>query len=275
MQLRLAHPADPDGAFAFHGLATGKVDPRGHQIEIVVADLAGLNNLASRGMYEATMLSAHSYALAAGDYVLSAAGGIFGHGTGPVVVSAEPMDPAQLREVTVATAGTTSSAYLVWSLRSPALRTMVLPGDKLLAAVRTGLVPAALIAHSQRMTAHQPGLQVVLDLGQWWCARNEPLALPLHVLGLRRDLPASVQQDLTAMVRDSVRYALANPAEALAAAAGYSPVEDVRLRDHVLGCVTGMTMEMGQAGRDAIQRFLSQGAEGGLLLQPNVLDVVD
>ncbi len=273
--MRLAHPGDPDSALVFHGLATGKVDCRGHRIEIVISDLAGLNNLASRGMYEATMLSAHSYALAAGDYVLSAAGGIFGHGTGPVVVSAEPLDPAQLREVTVATASTTSSAYLAWSILSPSLRTMVLPGDKLLAAVRTGLVPAALVAHSQRMTAHQPGLEVVLDLGRWWCARNEPLALPLHVLGLRRDLPAAVQRDLTAIVRDSVRYGLANPAAALAAAAAYSPIEDARLRDHVLGCVTEMSMDMGQAGRDAIDRFLSQGAEGGLVLPPEALEVVD
>ncbi|MFP4355860.1 MAG: MqnA/MqnD/SBP family protein [Phycisphaerae bacterium] len=275
MPIRLAHPPDPDSAFAFHGLAAGKVDRRGLEIEITVQDLAGLNDLACRKCFEATVVSAHAYGLVACDYALSSAGGIFGHDTGPVVISAEPIQPSQIAQLTVATAATTTSAYLAYSLLSPALRTMVLPGDKLIAAVQTGLVPCALVAHTNRMTAALPGLHEVIDLGKWWCSRNKPLPMPLHVTALRRDLDPSCQQRLVAVIRDSVRFGLANPVEALVAAERFSPIDGARLRDHVLGCVTEMSLDMGQLGRSAIDRFLSQGDEAALLFAPQTLDVID
>src|SRR6266540_6719621 len=116
MKIRLGHSPDPDDAFMFWGLAAGEVDPRGFEFEHVLRDIQTLNEWALEGRLEVTALSLHSYPFVQDKYVLLPHGASMGSGYGPVVVSREPMEAAQLSEIEIAVPGRMTTAFLVLRL---------------------------------------------------------------------------------------------------------------------------------------------------------------
>ena len=82
MRIRLGHSPDPDDAFMFYGLAAGKVDDGGFQVEHVIEDIQTLNERATRGELEVTALSLHAWSYVADRYILTPWGGSFGEAMG-------------------------------------------------------------------------------------------------------------------------------------------------------------------------------------------------
>jgi 1,4-dihydroxy-6-naphthoate synthase len=58
--IRVGHP-DPDDAFMFHGLASGKVKFDNIRIEHMLEDIQSLNERAMKAEPEVTAISAHAY----------------------------------------------------------------------------------------------------------------------------------------------------------------------------------------------------------------------
>ncbi len=54
--IRFGHSPDPDDAFMFYGLASGKVAAEGYRIVQVLKDIEALNRLAMEGAIEVTAL---------------------------------------------------------------------------------------------------------------------------------------------------------------------------------------------------------------------------
>ena len=138
MRIQLGCTPDADDAYMLYGLTHGGVCEGDITIDIVEAPLTVLNDRASRGDLEATMLSAGAYPLVRSKYALLGAGSSFGQGCGPVVVSRDPMPADALDRTTVAIPGSTTTAYAMLQLYCPTIRTRVLPFDKLLQASRPG-----------------------------------------------------------------------------------------------------------------------------------------
>ena len=49
--IRIGHSPDPDDAFMFYGLASGKVPSNGFELEHVLSDIESLNRAAFEGRY--------------------------------------------------------------------------------------------------------------------------------------------------------------------------------------------------------------------------------
>ncbi len=85
--IRIGHSPDPDDAFMFYGLSSGKVKLDGIRIEHVLEDIQSLNERALRGELEVTAISAHAFPYVADKYWIMDTGASMGEGYGPIIVS--------------------------------------------------------------------------------------------------------------------------------------------------------------------------------------------
>jgi 5,8-dihydroxy-2-naphthoate synthase len=273
-KISLAHSPDSDDAFMFYGLARGKVDAGGLQIEHVLSDIETLNRDARTGRHEVTAISFHAYPYVADRYALMPCGGSIGDGYGPLLVAREPLPPAAVRERRVAVPGTLTSAYLALNLFAPGVRTYVVPFQAILDEVREGRADLGLIIHEGQLTFRGHGLHKVLDLGAWW-KEETGLPLPLGANAVRRDLGAELMGRLTRLVRQTVRYSMAHRPEALAYAMEFARGMDPAVADRFVGMwVNEMTVDLGERGRRAVQELLDRGHAEGIIPHRAVLDFV-
>lgn len=266
MKITIAHSPDSDDAFMFYGLAKGKLDTGGLEVGHVLTDIETLNREALAGRYEVTAISFHAYPYVADKYALMPCGGSIGDGYGPLLVAREPLQAKDIASRTVAVPGERTSAYLALKLFAPDVATRVVPFDRILDEVREGRADCGLVIHEGQLTWKEHGLHNVVDLGAWWGGRTRGLPLPLGGNAVRKDLGAEAMKDLTRIMRESIRFALENRDEALRYALDFGRGLDRPSADRFVGMyVNELTLDYGPRGREAIDRFLREGAENGIV----------
>ena len=274
MKITIAHSPDSDDAFMFYGLARGGVPTGDLEVAHVLADIETLNQHAREGRHEVTAISFHAYPHVADKYALMPCGGSIGDGYGPLLVAREPMDPRSVAGKTVAVPGTLTSAYLALQLFAPGVATRVVPFDLVLDEVREGRAEVGLVIHEGQLTYGGQRLVKVTDLGAWW-KEETGLPLPLGGNAVRRDLGKEMMVRLTRLVRATVEHSLAHRPQALEYAMSFARGMDPAVADRFVGMwVNGMTVEMGERGRRAVQAFLDRGFEAGVVPRRVALDFV-
>jgi 1,4-dihydroxy-6-naphthoate synthase len=275
MRITVAHSPDSDDAFMFYGLASGAVDTGGLEVEQVLADIETLNRAAFEGRYEVTAASFHAYAHLADRYALLPHGASMGDNYGPIVVARED-GPASLEGVTVAIPGTLTSAWLALQMYQPGLAFEVMPFDRIQDAVREGAVEAGLLIHEGQLTYADEGLRKIVDLGEWWHARTGGLPLPLGGNLIRKDLGPALMSRVAALLHASIAHGLAHRAEALAYAQRFGRGLDVARTDRFVGMyVNELTLGYGERGRRAVERFLDEAWQRGLVPGPVAVEFVE
>jgi 1,4-dihydroxy-6-naphthoate synthase len=265
MRISLAHSPDSDDAFMFYGLATGKVPSGDYEIVHVLKDIESLNREAREGRHEVTAVSFHAYAYVADRYALMPCGGSIGDGYGPLLVAREPLPPERIEACRVAVPGTLTTAFLALKLFAPGARTYAAPFDGILDEVKDRRADVGLVIHEGQLTFGGHGLHKVLDLGAWW--KDETgLPLPLGGNAVRRDLGRGRMEQLTRLVRESVRYSLEHREAALEHAMSFARGMDPRVADRFVGMwVNEMTLDCGERGRRAVQTLLDRGHAAGVI----------
>jgi 1,4-dihydroxy-6-naphthoate synthase len=266
MKIRLGMTHEADDAFMFHALLTGKVDTAGLDIQPVVEVFPILNDQASRGQLEATVMSLHAYVYSRRRYNLARCGATFGKGVGPALIAREPMEMDELLEAPVAVPGVTSSAYLALTIWNPNVHTRVVPFDKVIPAIETGLADVGLVTPEEKPGLDVTGLTTVTDLSVWWSGESNGLPLPMGCFAIRHDLPEEIQRALHQAVASSIQYALENKAEVLAAIHADVPEVDLDVqREFVDNYVSDLSVDLGDEGVQAMEAFLRHGADAGLI----------
>ena len=265
--IQVGHSPDPDDAFMFHGIASGRVPTPGYRIVQVLKDIETLNRLALDGRIEVTAASIHAYAHLADRYALLSCGASMGDGYGPIVVTRTPSGPDDLKRMTIAVPGLLTSATLALRLAIGPVEVVPMPFDAILGAVARGEREAGLIIHEGQLTygAGGAGLHKAIDLGVWWKDRTG-LPLPLGGNIVRRDLGDKVIADVNDILKRSIAWGLEHRAEALAYAQQFGRGLPPALADRFVGMyVNDLTLDYGDRGRRAVQAFLDAGAEAGLI----------
>jgi 1,4-dihydroxy-6-naphthoate synthase len=264
--IRIGHSPDPDDAFMFHGIASGRVrPPPGWRIVQVLEDIESLNHLALQGAIEVTAVSIHAYAYLADRYALLSCGASMGDGYGPLVVAREPLSIEDLGTRTVAVPGRLTSAALALRLALGDVRTEVVPFDRIPETVASGRSEAGVLIHEGQLTYASAGLCKVLDLGEWWKSETG-LPLPLGGNAVRKDLGRKIIAEIASLLRRSIEHGLRHRDEALTHAMGYARGLDRPLADRFVGMyVNDYTLDCGPAGRRAIDAFLRRGAAAGVI----------
>ncbi len=274
--ITVGHSPDPDDAFMFYALAHDKLDTGELRFRHELQDIETLNRRALRGELDVTAVSIHAYAHLLDRYALLPSGCSMGDRYGPMVVARRPMTVEQLKTARIAVPGTLTTAFLALRLLLPGGFTHeVMPFDHILGAVADGKVDAGLIIHEGQLTFHNQGLQLVLDLGVWW---QEKTGLPLPLGGnvVRRDLGAETIRQISRLLKESIRYALAHRDAALAYALEYARDMDKGLADRFVGMyVNEWTLDYGPRGREAVRRLLAEGHRAGVIPSAVNVEFVD
>jgi 1,4-dihydroxy-6-naphthoate synthase len=315
--ISLAYSADADDAFMFHAIRARLIDTRGLSFTHWRGDTAALNRLAlgepplavvpppspssapssapsqvdGRPETEASQvgviasevdviaISAGVYPRVAGRYQLLPHGASVGRGFGPVVVARQPMDPAALAGARVGIPGLTTTAWLVLRLIQPAaipVEIPIVPFARIFDALAAGEVDAALLIHEGRLLYRDRGLHKVVDLGEWWLV-EAGLPLPLGVNVIRRGLGGPQIAAVSAVLRESIRFALDHRADLIAALAaedrGDKKLSDPALLDHYLNLYANEdTLAFAADARHATGVLFDRARAAGLLTNQFTLD---
>ena len=275
--IRLGHSPDPDDAFMFYALAEGLIPTDGFRFEHILEGIERLNQWAMEGRLEVTAISVHAYAHLADRYRLLPHGASMGDRYGPIVVTREPMDPAEVPRRRVAVPGLLTSAFLELQLAVGRIEDpLIVPFDTVLDVVARGEADAGLVIHEGQLTYESQGLRRILDLGEWWDDLTGGLPLPLGANAVRRDLGEETMARLSRLLRESIRYSLEHRQPALAHAARYGRGLDEDLTDRFVGMyVNERTLDYGDEGRAAVAELLRRGHEAGLVPGPVPIDFVE
>ncbi len=264
-EITVAHSPDSDDAFMFYGLATNKVRVPGLKFSHTLCDIETLNRQAQDGVYDVTAISFHAFPYIQEEYTLMSCGGSVGDGYGPMLVSTRPFTQDEIKQKKIAVPGKLTTAYLALELFAPGIEVEVVPFDQIIPQILEGKHEAGLIIHEGQLTYDKSGLHRVADLGRWW-HRVTGLPLPLGGNAIRRDLDRRVTQQVKRLLRESLRHALAHREEALAYAIQFSRGLDASTADRFVSMyVNDWTLDVGDAGRQAVQTLLDRGFENGLL----------
>lgn len=274
-QIHVGHSPDPDDAFMFHALANGKIDTGPYEFTHTLQDIETLNHRALRGELELTAVSLHGYAHMTDKYALCACGASMGDNYGPMVVAREPGSIDSLRGKKIAVPGTLTTAFLTLKLLlGDDFTYEVHPFDQLLDLVAQNQADAGLIIHEGQLTYGDQGLHLIVDMGKWWHDETG-LPLPLGANAIRKDLGRQAMEDVTVLLKESIRYGLEHRQEALEYALQYGRDLDRSKADTFVGMyVNDWTLDFGERGREAVATLLRRGHEAGVIPNPVELEFI-
>ncbi len=274
--IRVAHSPDSDDAFMFYALAEGKIDTGELRYVHELGDIESLNRRALTGELEVTAVSIHAYAYLADRYTLLNSGSSMGDRYGPRLVgrtapaassrrAAEPPSRQAAAGMRIAVPGKLTTAYLALKLFQPDFEELVIPFDQVEAAVHSGQADLGLLIHEGQLTYQDEGLQLWVDLGEWWFTQTG-LPLPLGGNVVRRDLGPAITAQVARDLKASIVYALEHRGPALAHAKRFNRGIDDEKTDRFVGMyVNQWTVDYGERGRTAVRELLRQGFEAGVI----------
>ncbi|MBI4633563.1 MAG: ABC transporter substrate-binding protein [Deltaproteobacteria bacterium] len=271
--IRVGHSPDPDDAFMFYGLSSGKVKLEGIRIEHMLEDIQTLNERAMRAELEVTAISAHAFPHVADKYWIMATGASMGEGYGPVIVSRKYRTLAELKGKAVATPGKLTTATLLFRIYTEGIANVDVPFDQIMDRVTSGEFDAGLLIHEGQITYAREGFNKVLDFGELWERETDGLPLPLGLDVVRKDLGEEMARTLSAGLKESIHYGYTHQEEAIPYALRWGRGIDAKLGERFVKMyVSDLTVDMGEKGKRALDELFRLGAGKGLL--PPVPEVV-
>lgn len=261
----LAFSPCPNDTFVFHALVHGLV-PGAPDVDVTYADVDVTNTAAERGAYDIVKVSYAALPWLLDRYALLPCGGALGRRCGPLVLTAEETNPERaIAGRTVAIPGDRTTAYLLfrlWSEKFPPERTVIMPFERIMPAVRHGEVAAGLVIHEARFTYQSYGLHSVADLGDWWEGETG-LPIPLGAILARRGGPDP--RRAAEWIRSSVRCAWADPAASGDYVRAHAQeMEPDVIRRHIELYVNRFTEQLGDEGYAAVDALFSRASAAGL-----------
>jgi len=273
--IHVGHSPDPDDAFMFYGLSSGKVRLDGIVIEHVLQDIQSLNERALRGELEVTAVSAHAYPSIADKYWIMRTGASMGEGYGPVIISRRYRNIDELRGKVVATPGPLTTATLIFKIFTQGIRNIDMPFDSIMKAVDDGTVDAGLLIHEGQITYQSLGYNKVLDFGEVWQKEAGGLPLPLGLDLVRKDLGRDLAVRLSEGLKQSIDYGYQHQDESIPYALQWGRGIDRKLGEKFVKMyVSALTIDMGESGRKALRTLFDKGYAAGIIRQVGEFELV-
>ncbi len=266
--MNIAFSPCPNDTFVFYGWVHGKIEGA-PPLDVTYADIDKTNYWA----IDQTGPNVMKISYAALPYVLDhyqliPSGGALGRGCGPLVLTKEKQSIKSLEGRTVAVPSDRSTAYLLfrlWTAQALTNNTMtikVMPFDKIMPAVKDGVVDAGLVIHEARFTYQEYDLCLLQDLGEWW-EEDTGFPIPLGAIIAKRSLN---KEQLTHWATASVEYAWQSPEETKAYVMSHAQeLSSEVAQAHIDLYVNEFTRNLGDRGYEAIENLLGRAMEQGLV----------
>jgi 1,4-dihydroxy-6-naphthoate synthase len=254
VKLRAGISPCPNDIFIFAGLLLDKVRVP-IKFEFVFEDVQTLNRMAQNSQLDLCKIS-YANAPHCKDYTLLRCGGALGRGCGPLLLTGGN-DWNPHGEVLVPGEQTTANFLLDFWTDRP-LRKKFVSFDALYRELLNNPKVQGVVIHEMRFTYAKDGLRLIRDLGEHW-EQKTGYPIPLGALAYRRRSDMPTAEEIEIAVRESLDWAWANEAEAMALCAKYSQSMDPTvMRLHVDLYVNEFTRDLGETGTKAVEFFLSR-----------------
>ena len=264
--ITIGHSPDPDDAFMFYGLSSGKVKLDGVTIKHMLEDIQSLNVRAMNAELEVTAISAHAYPYVAGNYWIMATGASMGEGYGPVIVSKKYRTLEELKGKTVATPGKLTTATLLFKTFTDGIRNVDIPFDMIMDKVASGEFDAGVLIHEGQLTYKAEGFNKILDFGEFWEKKSNGLPLPLGLDVVRKNLGEDLAKRLSSGLKQSIHYGYTHQRESIPYALQWGRGINQQLGEKFVKMyVSELTVDMGEKGKKALNLLFKLGAEKGLI----------
>jgi 1,4-dihydroxy-6-naphthoate synthase len=253
--MRIAISPCPNDTWIFGAWVLGLVP--GPEGRFVWHDVQQLNEMAQRGDFDIIKVSAAQAVRLPNVHILPA-GGAFGQEHGPKLVTRTPR-PRQVRRIAVPGLDTTAyhlaRAALGWEFEAIPTLFSDIPR-----AVQEGQVDAGILIHETALRFTSLGLELLLDLGQWWQEYSGGLPLPLGVIIAHSRLGEAACRHVTTTIQDSLHYARSHPETVLPLVRGFAQELDAPTLAHHIAAYAGeLSLHMGETGRAALDLLAHQG----------------
>lgn len=273
--IKVGHSPDPDDAFMFYGLASGKVTLEGIKIEHLLEDIQSLNVRAMNGELEVTAISAHAFPYVAEKYWIMVTGASMGEGYGPVIVSKKYRTLNELKGKTVATPGTLTTATLLFKIFTEGIANIDIPFDRIMERVDSGEFDAGLLIHEGQLTYAKEGFNKILDFGEFWENYSHGLPLPLGLDVVRKDLGFDLAKTLSHGLRESIHYGYTHQNEAIPYAMQWGRGIDYTLGEKFVKMyVSELTIDMGEKGKQALELLFTLAHQKGIIPRMPAVELV-
>ena len=264
--ITIGHSPDPDDAFMFYGLSSGKVKLDGVTIKHMLEDIQSLNVRAMNAELEVTAISAHTYPYVAGNYWIMATGASMGEGYGPVIVSKKYRTLEELKGKTVATPGKLTTATLLFKTFTDGINNVDIPFDMIMEKVTSGEFDAGVLIHEGQLTYQAEGFNKILDFGEFWEKKSNGLPLPLGLDIVRKNLGEDLAKRLSSGLKQSIHYGYTHQRESIPYALQWGRGINQQLGEKFVKMyVSELTVDMGEKGKKALNLLFKLGAEKGFI----------
>ena len=257
LNLTLGFSPCPNDTFMFDALVNGRINTTGINFHVEYDDVESLNRRAINHELDISKISFAVYDKIKSEYELLTSGSALGNGVGPLLISKNIFSDPEKQIKSVAIPGKNTTAYYLFKIFYPELTTVKeMVFSDIENAVLDGHVDAGVIIHENRFTYEAKGLVKISDLGDLWQKKTgEPI--PLGGIVIRRNLSALTKQRVNNLLRESIKYAFANPEASSNYVKSHAQEmsDDVR-KKHIQLYVNEFSLDLGVKGRAAILKFL-------------------
>ncbi|MFR9619850.1 MAG: 1,4-dihydroxy-6-naphthoate synthase [Rikenellaceae bacterium] len=243
----------PNDTFMFDAIINGRIDTRGLEFDVEYYDIEELNQRAIAAEADFTKISCAIAQRIAPRYNISRSGAALGRGNGPLFVR-RAGEQSPIKSVAIPGEHTTANVLLRRLFPQIEDRRAMLFCD-IARAVNSGEVDGGVLIHEGRFLYAQQGLELVADLGVEW-ERQTALPLPLGAIAMRADLPIETQRQFEEVLRQSIKYAFANPNTSRQFIKQHAQeMDDSVIEAHIALFVNKYSLELGDEGRRAIEEL--------------------
>lgn len=264
--IRLGISTCPNDTFAFHALMEGKVDREGLEFEIELLDIQQLNDQLFEGRFDVAKCSFHAALLLSDSMLVLPSGSALGFGVGPLLLAARGNEsPTSSSQRTLCPGEHTTATLLFKLFYADSTKIEQVVFSDIMPRLKDATAEFGVCIHEGRFTWEQEGLSLVEDLGIRWETETK-CPLPLGGLVASRGLSFETLRSVQRVIRSSLEYSLARPAEALPTMRRYAQeFDDSVLTKHVELYVNEWTIELGEVGARALRMLNTKAKEVGLV----------
>jgi len=249
--LRIALSPCPNDTFIFGAWVLGNIpELPGYCSRFVWEDIQQLNEDAQKGTFDIIKVSAVQALRLKQTYTILPCGGAFGLAHGPKLVAR----PGVKKPRRIAVPGMlTTATCLLQAALGHSFEPVPLRFDLEIAALEEGTVDAALLIHETALVYRDYGLDLLLDLGEWWKETSDNLPLPLGVIIIRKDREEKLLLRVAEQIRASLRCARTDSMSIMPFMQAMAQEMDPQtLAEHIRAYVNDFSMHAGDQGQAAL-----------------------
>ncbi|HDP69553.1 MAG TPA: 1,4-dihydroxy-6-naphthoate synthase [Actinobacteria bacterium] len=261
----------PNDTFIFYALMNNKMKCKINFAE-TLEDVETLNKMAFDSELDVTKLSFQAFGHLLDDYLLLRSGSALGRGCGPLLVSNKKYEPEELINKKIAIPGKYTTAAMLLKLynntvsadRQDYNNLIEMSFEKIIPAIKDGIVDAGVIIHESRFTYEKEGLKKIVDLGNWW-EKTTGLSIPLGGIFAKRGLGEETIKKIDTCIRNSVEYAFSHREELMGYIKKYAQeLSDDVINQHIDLYVNQFSIDLGEEGIEAVRYLLKKGYKKGI-----------